>query len=294
MKITNNQMAISHPIIINANSIADQHSQYVDQFVSRGNTMLYQILADILKVHEQLEACDIKERVVKEMRQHLREVHNIKTQTNTKTTALVTKYVTRASRKTAHVYSRVLEVAIANGIKSSGLVKFIKQSGGIDKVRMSVASAEVAKQHRDQQRSLLQAMRGSLAQQQGLATVSFGAARHSLPCAKDVTFNHLLCQFNHTTQQHEVVAVLYPSSTLEDMAMDHYAIMLSVAAGSDDDVEFRAQCKQQGLNMDLIHRWMRANNIADAAAAKAMALNAARSAQSPLAANSDRNWLKAA
>lgn len=78
MKTTNNQIAISHPIITNANSIADKHTQYVEQFITRGNTTLYQIIADIFKVYEQLESCDIKERVIQEMRKHLREVHNIK------------------------------------------------------------------------------------------------------------------------------------------------------------------------------------------------------------------------
>lgn len=261
---------VNQSILTHADLVAERHASYVSQFVTRGNEELYAILADILKLHEQLEGSKQRDKLIKAMRHHLREVYGIKTQANTKTTTLVAKYVTRASRKTAHVYSRVLEVAIANGVNHAGFVEFIKQRGGIDKVRMSVASAEVAKQQRDQQRSLLQAMRWSLVQQQGLATVSFGSARHTLPCAIDVTFDHLLCQFNPTTQQHEVVAVLYPSSTLEDMAVDHYAIMLSVAARSDDDVAFRAQCKQLGLNMDLIHRWMRANNIADAATARLM------------------------
>ncbi len=48
-------------------------------------------------------------------------------------------------------------------------------------------------------------------------------------------------------------------------------IMLSVAAVSDDHTKFYQQCKELGLNMDLIQRWMTSNGIADAEAAKILA-----------------------
>ena len=215
MRITNTEIAISHPIIKNANSIADQHAQYMEQFINRGNTALYQILADIFRVYEQLEACEIKERVIKEMRKYLRESHNIKTQANTKTTALVTKYVTRASRKTAHVYSRVLEVAIANSIGSADLVEFIKLKGGIDKVRMSVASAEALTQHNALIKHYQIQLRNQLAQKTAIGVVDLSAVSHTLPTACDVDFKHLLCRFNHVTNSHEIVGIMYPSSALD-------------------------------------------------------------------------------
>ena len=287
-----NATLISKTILTHADLLAERHATYVSQFVSRANDELYAILADILKLYEQLEASKQRDKLIKAMRQQLREAHGIKTQANTKTTALIAKYVTRASRKTAHVYSRVLEVAMGHGIKSSGLVAFIKQRGGIDKLRQRVVSTAAAQQHREEQRSLHKAMRRHLAQQQALGTVAFGTAQKSLPCASDVTFHHLLCQFNHATQQHEVVAVLYPSSTLEQSAMDTHTIMLSVAAVSDDDVAFGARCKELGLNMDIMLRWMASNRIPDAATAKALALKLASAAQLPLAANHE--WPKAA
>lgn len=288
------KLNITQTIFTHADLVAERHANYVNQFVTRANDELYAILAEILKLYEQIEASKQRDQLIKAMRKHLREVYSIKTQANTKTTALVTKYVTRASRKTAHVYSRVLDQAISQGVGSSNLVAFIKQRGGIDKLRQRVVSAEVAKQHRDQQQSLLKAMRKSLTQQHGVATVNFGPATPALPAASDVTFDHLLCQFNPATQQYEVVAVLYPSSTLEDMAMNHYATMLAVAARSDDSVPFYAECKQLGLNMDIMLRWMAANGIPDAAAAKALALKLANLAQMPIAANSDRHWPEAA
>jgi hypothetical protein len=61
---------------------------------------------------------------------------------------------------------------------------------------------------------------------------------------------------------------MYPSSTLENMAIDQYLLMLSVAAASDHDQDFYTMCKENGLNMDLMHRWMRVNEIASAADAR--------------------------
>ena len=90
------------------------------------------------------------------------------------------------------------------------------------------------------------------------------------PCASDVAFYHLLCNFNLKTKQYEIVAAMYPSSAFESQAMDNYLFMLGVAASSDTN-EFYELCKQNGLNMDIILNWMRANNIADAASARTLA-----------------------
>jgi hypothetical protein len=263
------KLDIKNSILTHADLLAERHASYVSQFITRGNDELYAILADVLKLHEQLVSSKQQHKLVKAMRQHLREVYGIKTQANTKTTALVTKYVTRASRKTAHVYSRVLEVAIANGIRHTDLVDFIKQRGGIDKVRMQVNSAEAVAQHKALHKSLACELRSQLSHVPALGSVRLNS-KHSLPGACDVHFTHLLCRLDPASGQHEVVAVMYPSSALEAQAMGEYLIMLDAAATSDNHTAFYSKCKQKGLNMDLIHRWMHANNIPDAATAGRM------------------------
>lgn len=291
MKSKTVKLDITKTIITHADLLAERHASYVSEFVTRANDELYAILADIFQLYEQVESSKQRQALIKAMREHLRENYGIKTQANTKLTALVTKYVTRASRKTAHVYSRVLEVAIANGTTSAGLVAFIKLKGGIDKLRMSVVSAETRKQELAQNKHWQQSMRSQLSCKQSVGTVTF-AQGAQLPHAKDVSFIHLLCQLNTATNQHEVVGVMYPSSNLEAQAMEEYMIMLSVAAVSDDHTKFYQQCKELGLNMDLIQRWMTSNGIADAATAKALAVKLATAAQPPLAANHE--WPKAA
>ena len=263
---------INHTIITHADLLAKRHQDYVSEFVTRANSELYGILSEILKLHEMLTASAKQERLVKQIRRKLKDSFNIKTQTNTKTTSLLVKYVTRASRKTAHVYGKVLDIAIADGITSVGLVDYIKDKGGIDRVRKAVVSAETAREHAQQQKALETALKKYLANSaQPIATVvSTNQPFARFPCASDVAFYHLLCNFNLKTKQYEIVAAMYPSSAFESQAMDNYLFMLGVAASSDTN-EFYELCKQHGLNMDIILNWMRANNIADAASARTLA-----------------------
>ena len=270
MKSTVKKNMIDDAIIADADSLAERHATYVNDFVTRANTELYAILAEILKLHEQVEGSKQRNKLIKRMREHLKSRHKIKTQANTKTTALVTKYVTRASRKTAHVYSRVLEVAIANGIDSSGLVAFIQSKGGIDKVRMAVASAEAVTQHNALIKHYQIQLRDQLAHKPAIGIVDLSAVRHSLPSACDVDFQHLLCRYNHVTKAHEIVGIMYPSSALETQAINEYLTILDVACHSDQS-SFYERCKDHGLNMDILLRWMGGNGIKDAAAAKAIA-----------------------
>uniref|UniRef100_UPI0040484BE9 hypothetical protein n=1 Tax=Shewanella sp. TaxID=50422 RepID=UPI0040484BE9 len=269
MKTKTIKLDICQAIIADADTLAERHATYVSDFVTRANTELYAILAEILKLHEQMEGSKQRDKLIKRMRQYLKSTHNIKTQANTKTTALVTKYVTRASRKTAHVYSRVLEVAIANGIGSADLVAFIQTKGGIDKVRMAVASAEAVTQHNALIKHYQIQLRDQLAHKQAIGVVDLSAVERTLPHATDVDFQHLLCRFNHETQANEIVCVMYPSSALETQAMNEYLTMLDVACNSDKNT-FYERCKQHGLNMDILLRWMGANGIKDAAAARAI------------------------
>lgn len=83
-------------ILTQADLLAERNASYVSEFVTRANDDLYAILADIFQFCEQVESSKQRQALIKSMREHLRENYGIKTQANTKTTALVTKYVTRA------------------------------------------------------------------------------------------------------------------------------------------------------------------------------------------------------
>ncbi len=268
MKTKVTKLDITQAVIAHADSLAQRHTLYVSNFVTRANTELYAILAEIHKLYEQVESSKQRDKLVKKMREHLKSNHNIKTQANTKTTALITKYVTKASRKTAHVYSRVLEVAIDNHIGSAGLVDYIIAKGGIDKVRKAVANAEqsrlaqvVAKQH-------MTKLTSKLKSRNDLGTILFSNNNKCLPHGMQMEFLSALCKYDHASKSFKVVGIMYPSIAIDDHAMNEYLLVLRVAAISDDHAKFYQACKEIGLNQDTMHQWMRVNNIADAKAAQ--------------------------
>ena len=293
MKTKVTKLDMTQAVIAHADSLAERHALYVSDFVTRANTELYAILAEIHKLYEQVEGSKQRDKLVKKMREHLKSNHNIKTQANTKTTALITKYVTKASRKTAHVYSRVLEVAIANGIGSAGLVDYIVAKGGIDKVRMAVNSAEAVAQAKATEKNYQRQLRSQLKHRQGIGSVDLSAITHTLPHATDVEFHHVLCRFNHASNRTEIVAVLYPSSALETQAMNEYLCMLNLAAASDTNT-FYEQCKVLGVNMDVLLRWMAANNIHTADTARVMAIALIASTNQTINASPAVHMLRAA
>jgi hypothetical protein len=253
---------IKHTIFTHADLLAERHTDYVNEFVKRANDELYAILAELLALYEQIELLDQKEKFIKQMRKTLREEYKIKTQANSKTSSLVVRYVTRSSRKTAHVYGRVLDVAVSEGITSATLVDYIKAKGGIDRVRMAVVSAETKQLQNKQEKLLHKQLTVHLQQKSTLGTVQFNqVTSKNLPHASDVGFMHLLCTFNHMSNQHEIVSVLYPNSTLEARALDTHLTLLEVASQSDDHSKFYDLCKEFDLNMDITHRWMKSNNM---------------------------------
>jgi hypothetical protein len=255
-------------IVCSADEVAVKHGNYVDNFVSRANNELYEILADIMKIYEQIEKSPHKDKLIKSLKQRLKNCYGLKVQSNTKLTALITKYVTRSSRKTAHVYSRVLEVAIANGISSDQLVEFIKQKGGVDRMRLMVNAAETKRLLKVNNEKNRAELIKKLNARPGICDIDLSAIKE-LPHASDVNFQHLICRYNYKSGKYEIVAVMYPSSVLEERALKDYLVMLD-AASKDDRREFYDKCSEYGLNMDILHRWMRANKFDSADAVGSM------------------------
>jgi len=146
-KISNKTLVLS--LIAEADLVAEEHVNYHEQYVTSANNVLYELLAQMLDVCLAVEASGEAERVVKEMRSKLKSDYGIKTQANSRASSIVVRYIVRSSRKTAHVYGRVIEVAMANNITAEQLPNFIREKGGIEEIRLSVISAEEKKAESD-------------------------------------------------------------------------------------------------------------------------------------------------
>lgn len=97
--------------------------------------MLYDLLGRMYSLTLELDASVDRENIVRQIRVELATKWNIKTQDNTSDATALVRYITRADRKTAHVYARVIEVAKANQVKAPYLSGFIERQGGIEKIR---------------------------------------------------------------------------------------------------------------------------------------------------------------
>lgn len=268
MSISKKIKSITTPVITQADTVAVQHQQYVDQFVTRGRQELYSVLASIYAVCLKVEQSGHKDAVIEQMRKLLRDNHNIKVSKKTADIAVVIRYITHAATKTVSVYKRVLNSAMDAGISEVDLPEYITANGGVDKCGKAIANAEVAKAQRDSAKSVRKATLAGIKSRTAIGTVQFDGGKTPNMYATDVKLQYLVGQWNHETKQYEIVSVLYPSVTLEDQAVQVHLACCKAASLDDGTGKFGKFCREFGLDMDNVHKWMALNNIKDSMEAK--------------------------
>jgi hypothetical protein len=246
-------------LIAEADLVAQEHVSYHEQYVTSANNVLYELLAQMLDVCLAVEASGEAERVVKEMRSKLKSDYGIKTQANSRTSSIVVRYIVRSSRKTAHVYGRVIEVAIANDISAEQLPDFIREKGGIEEIRLSVITAEEKKAESDKWANARDALIGLLYKREPIGKVVLNKDVR-LPYASDVAFSYLICNRNDSTGEIDVLGAVYPSSDIEKRALNLFALN-SIAMKHNRANKFYELCQQFGFNQDMLMDWMKANGF---------------------------------
>ena len=256
---------VSSSIIAEADALAVQHENFTEQYVTRANDELYKLLGRIFSVCLQVEANATKESVINQMRKTLREKYNIRTQKNSVLSGIVVRYIVRSSRKTAYIYGKVIEAAIKDGVKADGLVDYIRNKGGIEALRKSVVNAEAVKQDKAYNKLALKLLANQLEVKPALGTIAFTDKSYSqFASTSDVSFTYLICT-NDKSGNLQVVGSLYPSSTLEQQALELFNTTCFAAAIDDGSVKFGEYCKERSLSMDLVHKWGKANGLTTAA-----------------------------
>lgn len=130
-----NVLVVLPSLIQQADLLAKEHEHFNETYIVAGRAALYGLLQKIMKLYEDFDNCADKAALIKYLRTELAESYGIKTQENTSDAAVLVRYVTRADRKTAHVYARAIETAKANGIDSAGFVAYVQDKGGIERIR---------------------------------------------------------------------------------------------------------------------------------------------------------------
>ena len=130
-----NEIIVTKTLVGQADELAVAHEHFTTHYVVGGRLALYDLLGQMLDLVNKFEAAIDRGDLIANIKYRLRSEFGIKTQKNTSDIAALIRYITRADRKTAHVYTRVIEAAKANGIAPAGISGFIDQTGGIERIR---------------------------------------------------------------------------------------------------------------------------------------------------------------
>jgi hypothetical protein len=136
-------------------ALNERHSQYVEQYVHRAHTELYQLLAEIMRYAKTITDRKERESVIVTMRKELKDRYQINTTTKTGDLGVVLRFVLRgAHRKTIFTYKRVIQHALDIDVDADDLADYLETNGGIEKLSQSNAQVATAKQQIDKKRHM--------------------------------------------------------------------------------------------------------------------------------------------
>jgi hypothetical protein len=131
------QLVIAKSLVCQADDLAEEHEQFNTNYIVGGRLALYELLGKMFDLYKVLEVSPDKKVLLGEMKHRLVHDHRIRVQANSSDAGILVRYITRAERKTAHIYARVIEQALINQIPSEHFVDYIEQCGGIEQMRLS-------------------------------------------------------------------------------------------------------------------------------------------------------------
>lgn len=221
--VANSNLVVSKSLIGQAEDLAAEHEFFTDKYVISGRRALYELLAKIFMLVERFDQSIDKDDLIKMVRKNLQEQCGIKTQDNTSATTVLVRYITRADRKTAHVYARAIESAKDNNIKSEDFANYIERSGGVERIRavgVDANNADIKKELEDEMVSLAH---------------TFLSARTEIPFSKfdaphafrdiyskNCAYELVICSLG-MDNKYNVIGKLPADQALEDIAIKYFA-----------------------------------------------------------------------
>lgn len=206
-------------------TLSEKHDVYVETYVDKCNEQLGILLSELLSYAKEVLAMPNLEQVIKKMRRTLSSDYDIKTQINSPDLNIIVRYVIRKDRKTAHVYARVLQVAIDAGVKSEDLPGFIKANHGIERIRQSTVNNDLVKAKDEKQKHLndnaIMYARFYLEDRAKKPLATFTIPKEYEASIRDATrggsFHYMICHVEK--DEYKVVDALPMYSELDDQLM---------------------------------------------------------------------------
>ena len=220
------ELQISKTLIGQADDIAAAHEHFTTHYVVGGRMALYSLLGDMLALINSFEAAPDREDLIAAVKQRLRSEFGIKTQRNSSDVAVLIRYMTRADRKTAHVYTRAIEAARAAGVVPEQVPAFIEGVGGVERIRAVSANANTSTEGED------------VALERIALTEEYLSCRAELPLAdfeatafldqfnaSGVTYAYFVCTRKGDGKFH-VISPLPPTAEFERVAIRYLSQMV--------------------------------------------------------------------
>lgn len=137
IEVQDKTAVITKTLIGQANDLALEHENFHTNYIVAGRIALYELLAKIYALSVKLDGTIDKAEQISMMRSVLADKYEIRTQDNTPDLTVLIRYITRADRKTAHVYARAIQSARESGVLPKNMVSFIEHHGGIEQIRIA-------------------------------------------------------------------------------------------------------------------------------------------------------------
>lgn len=142
-KATSSNVILAAQAIVNkADALVKTREDWQQNEYARSNARLYEILADVLRMYEQVKDDKrLRAETVKQMKQQL-QAAGVRVQMNTLALTLFVRYVFRTDRQRAMNYSRTLQAALAEGISAERFAQFVDDSGGVEQCKKQFTKSE--------------------------------------------------------------------------------------------------------------------------------------------------------
>lgn len=192
-----NCIPVTKTLIGQADDLAIEHENFHDHYIIGGRAALYELLGKIYNLAEQIDQCVDRDEQLVLLRTVLAQKHGIRTQENTSDTTVLVRYITKADRKTAHVYSRAIETARQNGIASNNFVSYVEQAGGVERIRSNAANAPDSEfkgeNYEDELEDMLELTRDYLRARSELPMGSFKSPKGAPVDGEKGALTHYIC-----------------------------------------------------------------------------------------------------
>jgi hypothetical protein len=143
--VSDNTILKAQAIVCAADGLVEKRQDWQQNEYARSNARLYEILAEVLKMYEQVkDDKQLRTETVKQMRSVLTAA-GVRIQTNTLAVTLFVRYVFRTDRQRALNYSRTIQAALSQGIKAEDFAQFVEGSGGVGQCKREFAKSDKVK-----------------------------------------------------------------------------------------------------------------------------------------------------